>query len=98
MAGFERLSEQIEDGSLELGQLVKKQHAEVRQADFAGPDAQTASHERGHRGAMVRRAIRSPPNDLAAVQFAGDRGHHRYFKRFRRFERRQDSRETGRQQ
>ena len=62
--GLERLAERIEHRALELGKLVEEQHAEVREADLAGPDPEPAADQRRHRGAMVRRAERPAPADL----------------------------------
>jgi hypothetical protein len=42
--------------ALEFGQFVEEQHAQMRQADLAGPHAQAPAGQRGHRGRMVRAA------------------------------------------
>ena len=49
-SGFERLAQRIEHRALEFRKLVEKQHAEVREADLAGPNTQTATDQRRHRG------------------------------------------------
>ena len=58
VAGLQRLAERIQHRALELGEFVEEQHAEVREADLAGPDAEPAADQRRHRRAMVRRAER----------------------------------------
>ena len=45
-------------GALEFRQFVEEQHAEMRQADLAGPHPQPAADQRRHRGAVMRRAER----------------------------------------
>lgn len=49
--------------AVEFGQLVEKQHAEMRQADFTWPDFQPTTDQRWHRRASrLRRS-----NSLSAV-------------------------------
>jgi hypothetical protein len=48
LPGLERLAQGVEHARLELGQLVEKQHAEVREADLAGPRPRAAADERRH--------------------------------------------------
>ena len=69
-ARFQRLPKRIEHRPLELRQLVEEQHPQVRQADLSRPDLEPAADQRRHRGAMVRRAERPPPDHAAAVQLA----------------------------
>ena len=54
-AGLERLAQRIEHLRLELRQFVEKQHAVMRERDFARPRAQAAADQRRHRGGMMRR-------------------------------------------
>ena len=97
-AGLERLAQRIEHRPLELGQLVEEQHAEMREADLARPDAQAAADQRRHRRAVVRRAERPAAADLAAAELARDRRDHRHFERLGRLQRRQDARQAGGEQ
>lgn len=90
-AGFERLAQRIEDSALKFGEFVKEQHAQMREADFAGFDAQAAADERRHRGAMMRRAEGARAADPSAVERTGDAGDHRDFERFGRAEFGQDA-------
>ncbi len=83
-AGLQRLAQGIEHRALEFGQLVEEQHAEVRQADFAGAHFQPAAGQRRHRGGVVRAAERAGAADAAFHQRARDRCHHRDFERFGR--------------
>jgi len=57
-AVLERLAQRLEDGALELGELVEQQDAAMRERRFAGPGPGTAADDRGRRGAVVRRAER----------------------------------------
>ncbi len=84
LAGFERLAQAVEHRSLEFGQLVEEQHAEMRQADLAGFHLEPAADERGHRGRMVRIAERARADEAAALERSGDAGDHRHFERFGR--------------
>ena len=93
-AGLERLTKRIEHWTLELGQFVEEQHAEVREADLARTDPQAAADQRRHRGTMVRRAERPAAPDPATAKLARDRRHHRDFKRLARLQRRQDARKA----
>ncbi len=55
---FQRLAEHFQRAAVELGQLVEKQHAVVRQADFARRGNRSAADEAGVADRMMRRAIR----------------------------------------
>ena len=44
-AGFQRLAQYFKHGTIELGQLVEKQHAGVGQGDFTGPGWIAAAHQ-----------------------------------------------------
>jgi hypothetical protein len=67
LAGLERLAQRIEHRALEFGQFVEEQHAEMGEADLAGPHLEAAADQSGHRRAMVRRTKRAgadqPPVD-----------------------------------
>lgn len=97
-ACFERLAERIEDSALELGKLVEEQHAEMGEADFAGPRFGAAADKGGHRGAVVGRAEGTGAEQAPALQPAGHGGDHRDFERFGRREFRQDAGEAGGEQ
>ena len=45
LAVFERLAQAFERRGAKLGELVEEQHAEVRQADLAGPRRAAAADE-----------------------------------------------------
>ena len=87
---FERLR-------LEFRQLVQKQHAVVRERNFAGPCVQAAADQRRHAGGMMRGAERTAVGERAAFDFAGDGGDHGDFEQFGRRQRRQDGRQPRRQ-
>ena len=55
-AGLQRLAQRLEGGAGELGQLVQKQHAMVRQRNLARPGRRAAAHQRDRAGRMVRAA------------------------------------------
>ncbi len=97
-AGLERLAEQIQHRPLELGELVEKQDAKMSEADLARPDPQAAADERGHRGAVMRRAERPATPDLATAELSRDGGDHRHFERLARLERRENAGKTGGEQ
>lgn len=61
ITGFERLPQGIQHGTLELGQFVEKQRAEMREADFAGPHPEAADFPvaRRHRPSAARRRTAS---------------------------------------
>ena len=59
--GLERLAQRLKHRTLELRQLVEKQHAVVREADLAGSGARTAAHQGRARGGVVRRTERALP-------------------------------------
>ena len=54
LAVLERLAQRIQHPRIEFRQLIQKQHALMRQLDFAGPGAQAAARQCGHAGGMVR--------------------------------------------
>src|SRR3546814_5735770 len=58
LAPFERLAQAIKDSALKFRQLIKEQHAQMRQTYLTWPDLQSPAHKRRHRSAMMRRAIR----------------------------------------
>ena len=87
---FERLR-------LEFRQLVQKQHAVVRERNFAGPRVQAAADQRRHAGGMMRGAERTAVGERAAFDFAGDRSDHGDFEQFGRRQRRQNGRQPRRQ-
>jgi hypothetical protein len=97
LAGLERLAQRVEHARIELGKLVEKQHAAVRERDLAGPRAQAAADQRRHARRMMRRAERSPVGERAAVELAGDRGDHRDLEQLGRRERWQDRGKARRQ-
>jgi hypothetical protein len=53
-AVFERLAQRFEHGAAELGQLIEKQHAVVRQRHLAGPGDGPAADQRRRAGGVVR--------------------------------------------
>jgi hypothetical protein len=82
LAVFQRLPERIQNPRIELRQFVKKQHAIMRQRDFARFGACAAARQCGHAGGMMRRAKRPARGERSAVDFAGHRRDHRYFQQF----------------
>ena len=56
---FQRLAHGFQHGAFELGQFVQKQHAVVRQRDFAGRRIGIAAEQTGVAGRVVRRAERT---------------------------------------
>ena len=56
-AVFQRLAEHFQRAAVELGQLVEKQHAVVRQADLARRGRRAAADQAGVADRVVRRAI-----------------------------------------
>ncbi len=69
-AGFERLAQRVEHGALKLGQFIEKQHAQMRQADFARLHLEASAGQRGHAGGMMRRAEGARAADLPAFKHA----------------------------
>ncbi len=73
-AGFKRLAERFEDTPVKLGELIQKQYAVVRKADFTGPCTSTTTDQSSSGGGMVGRAKR-PATERARVESTGaDRG------------------------
>ena len=97
LAVFHRLAQRIQHPRIELRQLVEKQHALMRQRDFAGSCAHAAAGQRRHAGGMMRAAERPPRGERAALDLARDRGDHRHFEQFGRRQRRQDRGQPRRQ-
>ena len=93
LAGFERLAQRVEHLRLEFRQLVEKQHAVMRERNFARLGAQAAADQRRHRGRMMRRAERPPVGQRAVLDLARDRGDHRHFEQLGGRQRRQDGRQ-----
>src|SRR6185436_5471902 len=88
-AALERLAQRLQHRAVELRQLVEEQHAEMRQADLAGPRARSTSDDGAGRRAVVRRAER-PATVVAWVESAvTDRGDGRHVERLVRREWRQ---------
>ena len=54
-AVFQRLAQHFERAAVELGQFVEKQHAVVRQADFAGRGDRAAADQPGVADRVMRR-------------------------------------------
>jgi hypothetical protein len=52
LAVLERLAQRIQHPRIEFRQLIQKQHALMRQRDFAGFGAQAAAGQRGHAGRL----------------------------------------------
>ena len=50
LAVFQRLTQRVQHARIEFRQLIQKQHALVRQGDFAWPGAHAAAGQRGHAG------------------------------------------------
>src|SRR5207302_1172475 len=92
LAVFERLSQSLERWALKLRQLVEQQHAAVREARLAGPQPRPAAHDRGGRGAVVRRSKRRVADQwMLRVDQAGDGVDARHLQRRVLLERRQDA-------
>jgi len=69
---LERLAQDLEGGAFELRQLVEKQHAVMRERDFARTRNRAASEQRDIRYRVVRRAKRPRlPIHLPRDRFAG---------------------------
>ncbi len=83
LAVFQRLAQRIQHPRIELRQFVEKQHALMRQRDFAGLGAHAAARQRGHAGGMMGAAERPSRRERAAFDLAGDGCDHRYFEQFR---------------
>jgi hypothetical protein len=96
-AGFERLPQGLQGGAAELRQLVEKQDALMRQADFAGPRPRRTADQGRQGSRMMRVAERPLAQQPAIAQPAGDRKDHAQFEGLGRFERRQDARHSRRQ-
>lgn len=60
-------AQRIQHGALEFGQLIKDQHADMREADFARPHFQPAAGQHCYRGGMVRTAQRAGAADPALL-------------------------------
>ena len=92
-AVFERLAHHLQHLTLKFGQLVEKQHAVVRQRNFARLRISATAHQRHIGYGVMRIAERALRHERRfAVDFAG---HGVYFGRFERFvqrQRRQDGR------
>ncbi len=73
-AVLHRLAQHLEHVLAELGQLVQKQHAAVREADFARPRIRPAPDQPGVGDRVMRRAERPPRHErLAERQRPRDR-------------------------
>ena len=79
LAVLERLAQRIQHPRIELGQLVEKQDALMRQRDLAGFGAQAAAGQRRHAGGMMRATERPPRRQRAVADFTGDGSDHRDF-------------------
>ena len=91
-AVLERLTQRLECRSLELRQLVEKQHAAVGEAGFAGARPGAATDDRGRRRAVVWRAERRARHEWPlGCQEPRDRVDSRHLERLERDERRQDA-------
>jgi len=60
-AGLERFAQALEHAAVELGQLVEKQHAAMREAHLARTRLRTAADDGASRRGVMRRAERAPP-------------------------------------
>src|SRR5689334_3975850 len=98
IARLKRLPERIEDWSLELGQLVEEEHAEVREADLARTNAKATSDQCRHGRAVVRRPERAAAPNPATVELASNGGDHRHFERFARLQWRKNPRQACRKE
>jgi len=83
LAVLQRLAQRIQHPRIELRQLIKEQHALMRQRNLAGFGAHAAAGQRGHACGVVGSAERPSRGQRAAFDLAGDRGNHRYFEQFR---------------
>ena len=81
-ACFKRLPQTIEHSALKFGQFVQKQHAQMRKAYFARPNAQPATDQRRHGCAVVRRSKWPCAHQPATLQGPCNRCNHRHFQRF----------------
>ena len=77
LPGFEGLAETVENHTLKFGKLVQKKDPQMRQTDFARPNARTAAYQSGH-GCTVVRASKGPvPHQTPALQVTGNGRNHR---------------------
>jgi len=90
LAVLQGLAQRIQHPGIELRQFVEKQHALMRERDFARLGARAAAGQRSHAGGMMGAAERPPRRQRAVADFAGNRGNHRNFEQFGRRQRRQD--------
>lgn len=82
---LQRLAQRIEHRTLEFGQLVQEQHAQVGETHLSRPDAKAPAHQRGHGGGVVRGAVGPRPRHPAARERACDRSDHRDLQRLRHY-------------
>src|SRR6476620_11107234 len=59
---LERLAQGLQDGTLELRELVQQQHPEMREARLTRAQPRPAADDRRRRRAVVRRAKRRVPD------------------------------------
>ena len=81
LTGLDGLAQTVEHGAREFRQFIQEQNAQMREADFAGLHFQSATHQRRHRGGVVRVAEGTRTADRAAFQRAGQRLDKRYLQR-----------------
>ena len=81
VAGLQRLAQRFERGARKLGQFVEKQHAAVRQRDFAGARRRAAADQRHRAGGVMRRAGR-PHRPLLEREAPAQRSDGSAFERF----------------
>jgi hypothetical protein len=94
---FERLPEDFEDRTVELGQLVEEEHAVVREADLARPRHGPAATQARVADRVVRRAEGARGDEADAVREARHRMNLGQLKRGLEFERRQYCRQPARE-
>ena len=94
MPFLQGLAHRLQDTPFELRQLIEKQHAVVRQRDFAGSRIDVSAQQTGVAGGMVRRAEWALCDErLARREQANDAVNLRRFERLIQRQRRQDRRQ-----
>ena len=95
-AVLERLTERLQHGPWELGQLVQEEHAPVREADLTRPRHRAAADHGRRRGAVVRRPERRRGDEArAGRERAGHRVDPRHLERLVVRQRREDRRQAA---
>ena len=74
LAVFERLAQRLENGPLELGQLVQEEHSAVREGRLTRSRSRAASDDGRHRRAVMGRAKRPPVHQRPLSRQQADDG------------------------